>query len=89
MVRGTARTEPGHGVQQRYAAAVAAEIGWQPVPGEFTLFTVDIDDVTYIGREAGSGAQHVARWPHGAEYLRPVITPTSLCPPVPVRRLLR
>lgn len=89
MVRGTVRSEPGHGVQQRYTAAVAAEIGWRPVPGEFTLFTVDIDDVTYIGHEAGSGAQHVVRWPPGTEYLRPVITPTSLGPPVPVQRLLR
>ena len=70
-VRGTVRTETGRPVQQRYAATVAAEIGWSPVIGEFTLFAVDIDDVTYIGYDAGSSAQHVARWPDGLEYLRP------------------
>jgi hypothetical protein len=49
---------------------------------------VDIDDVTYIGHDAGSNAQHVARWPAGGEYLRPALTPTTLGPPQPVRRLL-
>jgi len=88
-VRGTARTETGRAVQQRYAATVAAEIGWSPVPGQFTLFAVGIDDVTYIGYDADSSAQHVARWPAGLEYLRPSTTPTSLGPPQPVRRLLR
>jgi hypothetical protein len=75
-------------VQRRYAAAVAARLGWQPVAGEFTLFAVDIHDVTYIGHDAASNAQHVARWPAGQEYLRPSLTPTSLGPPEPVQRLL-
>jgi hypothetical protein len=46
MMRGTVRLETRPGVQRRYAAAVAARLGWQPVPGEFTLFAVDIGDVT-------------------------------------------
>jgi hypothetical protein len=88
MMRGTVRAEPGEDVQRHYAAAVHAHLGWQPVPGEFTLFAVDIDDVTYIGHDAGSNAQHVARWPAGEEYLRPSVTPTTLGPPQPVKRLL-
>ena len=88
MMRGTVRAETGDDMQRRYAAAVQAQLGWQPVPGEFALFAVDINDVTYIGHDAGSNAQHVARWPAGEEYLRPSVTPTSLGPPMPVRRLL-
>jgi hypothetical protein len=88
MMRGTVRLETGPDVQRNYAAAVAARLGWQPVPGKFTLFAVDIDDVTYIGHDAGSNAQHVARWPAGEEYLRPSLTPTTLGPPEPVHRLL-
>lgn len=88
MLRGTVRVETAADLHRRYAAAVTDRLGWQPVPGEFTLFAVDIDDVTYIGHDAQSNAQHVARWPAGVEYLRPVRTPTSLGPPETVRRLL-
>jgi hypothetical protein len=87
-VRGTVLVETGRDVQERYAAAVAAELGWRPVAGQFTLLRVDVRDVTYIGCDAETGAQHVARWPAGAEYLRPSTTPTSLGPPQPVTRLL-
>jgi hypothetical protein len=87
-VRGTVRREADPGVQEEYAAAVAAGIGWRPVVGEFTLFAVDIDDVTYIGYDADTSGQHVARWPAGQEYVRPSTSPTSLGPPRPVRRLL-
>jgi hypothetical protein len=88
-VRGTACAEADREVQRRYAAAAAASLGWDPVVGEFTLLRIDIDDVTYIGYDAASGAQHVARWPAGLEYVRPATTPTSLGPPEPVRRVLR
>jgi len=87
-VRGTVRAEGDQDVQRRYAAAVSAEIGWRPVAGEFTLFAVDVEDVTYIGYDADTGGQHVVRWPAGREYVRPSVTPTSLGPPRPVRRLL-
>jgi hypothetical protein len=87
-VRGTVRAEDDPGVQRAYAAAVAAGIGWRPVVGQFTLFEVEVGDVTYIGWDADAGAQHVARWPAGVEYLRPSVSPTSLGPPRPVRRLL-
>jgi hypothetical protein len=87
MVRGSAVRQTDAGAQQRYAAAVAGRLGWQPVVGEFALFTVDIGDVTYIGH-THDNAQHVARWPGGGEYLRPATTPTSLGEPQPVRLLL-
>lgn len=88
MMRGTVRAENAAEVLRRYAAAAGACLGWWPVPGEFTLFAVDIRDVTYIGHDAGTNAQHVARWPAGEEYLRPSRTPTTLGPAEPVRRLL-
>jgi len=88
MLRGTVHHELDHDVHGRYAEAATACLGWQPVVGDFTLLTVDIDDVTYIGHDFATGAQHVARWPAGEEYLRPSVTPTSLRPPQPVRRLL-
>jgi hypothetical protein len=88
MIRGTVHIETAHDRQRRYAAAAEAHLGWRPVPGEFTLLAVDITEVTYIGHDAGSNAQHVARWPAGEEYLRPSLTPTSLGPPEPVQRLL-
>ena len=88
MMRGTVRMETAHDAQRRYAAAAGGHLGWRPVPGEFVLFAVDIDEVAYIGHDPGSNAQHVARWPADEEYLRPSVTPTSLGPPEPVRRLL-
>jgi hypothetical protein len=87
-VRGTARTVTDQDRQERYAAAVGEQIGWQPVTGQFTLFIVEVADVTYIGSEPGTGAQHVARWPPGEEYIRPQLTPTSLGPPQAISRLL-
>jgi hypothetical protein len=88
MIRGTVHIETAHDRQRRYAAAAEAHLGWRPVPGEFTLFAVDVAEVTYIGHDVDSNAQHVARWPAGEEYLRPFLTPTSLGPPEPVQRLL-
>ncbi len=50
-------------VHGRYAAAVASALGWQPIAGEFTLFVVQVRDVTYIGYDEDTRGQHVARWP--------------------------
>ena len=88
MMRGTVRAETAADVHRRYATAAAADLGWRPVLGEFTLFAVDIDDITYIGHDTETNAQHVARWPAGEEYFRPSLTPTSLGPPEPVSHLL-
>ena len=87
-VRGTARAVADQDRHEWYAAAVREQIGWQPVTGQFTLFIIEVADVTYIGSEPGTGAQHVARWPPGEEYIRPQLTPTSLGPPRAVSRLL-
>ncbi len=87
-LRGVVRTETDRQVQQRYAEAAGAELGWRPVVGHFVLFAVDVEDVSYIGYDPDTGAQHVARWPAGVEYLRPTTTPTSLGPRQPVTRLL-
>jgi hypothetical protein len=87
-VRGRVRPERDESTNERYAAAVATEIGWTPVVGHFALYAVDIDDVTYISYVPETGAQHVARWPADVEYVRPTITPTSLAAAEPTRRLL-
>jgi hypothetical protein len=50
----TAATGPQTG---RYAAAVREQIGWQPVPGQFTLLIVEVSDVTYIGALPGKLAR--------------------------------
>ena len=87
-VRGTAEAETGHSVCQRYADAVATEIGWQPVVGRFALFRIECDDVTVVAYDRDTGEQHVAQWPSGVEYVRPATTPTSLGERRPVNRLL-
>ena len=56
--------------------------------GQFTLFAVAIDDITYIGYDPDTHGQHLARWPDDVEYVRPATTPTSLGPRQAVRRLL-
>ncbi len=86
-VRGTVRPEPSRQVQQAFSAEAARQLGWRPVVGQFTLFAAGVDEVTVIGSDSETGAQYVARWPAGQEYLRPATTVTSLGPPEPVRRL--
>jgi len=44
-VRGTARAEGDQAVQRRYADMVAGSLGWNPQPGRFHLFAVDIQHV--------------------------------------------
>jgi Pyridoxamine 5'-phosphate oxidase len=77
-VRGRARAEHEARVQRRYAAAVAAALGWNPEPGRFHLFAVDIEHVTYIRYDDATGDQHVAMWPPPSEFIRRGTTATSL-----------
>jgi hypothetical protein len=49
-IRGTARAEDDPAVQRRYADAVATSLGWNPQPGRFHLFAVNISQVTFITR---------------------------------------
>ena len=87
-IRGRARAEHDVTVQRRYAAAVAAALGWDPEPGRFHLFAVDIEQVTFIRYEDATGDQHVAIWPPPREFIRRGTTATSLGDPEPATDLL-
>ena len=87
-LRGTARAETDPSVQQRYSAAVADALGWRPIPGEFHLFAVDLDDVTFIRYDSASGDQFVTRWPRGGEFVRRGRSTTTLGVPEPRHDLL-
>ncbi|MFN2589005.1 MAG: pyridoxamine 5'-phosphate oxidase family protein [Actinomycetota bacterium] len=87
-VRGRAVTERDPGVQEAYAQTVARELGWEPRPGRFHLFRVDVGDVTFIRYDSASGDQFVARWPAGEEFVRRGTSATSVGPPEPHRDLL-
>ena len=52
-------------VRDGYSAEVRNRLGWEPTPGRFHLFSVDIQDVTFIRYEDASGDQFVTRWPAG------------------------
>ena len=64
--------------------AAANELGWEPIPGRFHLFAVDIDQITFISYDPVAESQHVAMWPPGREFMRPHDTATSLGDPEPV-----
>jgi Pyridoxamine 5'-phosphate oxidase len=83
IVRGTARAETGEEVQRRYATAVAASLGWDPIPGMFHLFAVEIGHVSYLRYEDATGDQFVTVWPPGREYVRRGTSATTLGPPEP------
>jgi Pyridoxamine 5'-phosphate oxidase len=77
-VRGTARAEHDEGMQRRYASAVAAALGWNPEPGRFHLFAVDIEQVTFVRYDDATGDQHVVMWPPAREFIRRGTSATSL-----------
>ncbi len=87
-VRGRAVAQPPGPVHERYAEQVRSRIGWDPVPGRFHLFRVDIEDVTLIRYEEISGDQFVTRWPTEREFVRRATSPTSLGDPEPHHELL-
>lgn len=64
-LRGAAVEEPDPATQARYTHQVAARLGWQPEPGKFHLFRVDVTDVTYIRWDDATNDQYVTRWPTG------------------------
>ena len=57
-------------IYDRYGEQVSSRLGWEPTPGRFHLFSIDIHDVTFIRYEDASGNQFVTRWPAGREFLR-------------------
>jgi hypothetical protein len=87
-VRGRARAEDDSSVQRRYADEVAAGLGWRPEPGQFHLFAVDIDDVTFIRYVDATGDQFVTRWP-GHEFVRRATGATMVGAPEPRQDLLQ
>jgi hypothetical protein len=87
-IRGRAVEEPARPVQEAFAEQVRDRIGWDPVPGRFHLFWVDIDDVTFIRYEDASGDQFVTRWPVKREFVRRGTSATSLGDPEPHHDLL-
>jgi hypothetical protein len=89
-VRGTARAENDPAVQRRYADAVAASLGWNPQPGRFHLFAVNVSQVAFITYDPdGNGDQHVAMWPPGREFIRRATSATSVADPEPVSDIIQ
>ena len=87
-VRGRAREVLDEPTQCRYAGEVAQRLGWDPTPGRFHLFTVDISDITYIRFVDATGEQFVQRWPSGEQFRRPATSATSLGPREPTTQAL-
>lgn len=87
-VRGTARLTDDPAVQRRYAEEVARTLGWEPEPGQFHLFAVDVDEVTFIRYDDATGDQYVCRWPEGREFVRRGTTATSVGDPEPRHEFL-
>jgi Pyridoxamine 5'-phosphate oxidase len=87
-VRGRAVAEADPRVHDAYARTVSAELGWQPEPGRFHLFRVEIEDVTFIRWDSATNDQYVTRWPLGAEFVRRGTSATSLSDPEPFHELL-
>jgi hypothetical protein len=88
-VRGLAVAEHDEKTQARYAAAMIEHAGWEPVPGVFHLFWVDVAEATFIRYEEATGDQFVTRWPAGQEFVRRATTATSLGEPEPFAAFLR
>jgi hypothetical protein len=87
-VRGAARAESDPAVQRRYADTVARSLGWNPQPGRFHLFRVDISHISFIQYDTPTGDQHVAMWPPAREFIRRGTSATSVGPSEPVTDLL-
>jgi hypothetical protein len=87
-VRGTAQADEDPARQRRYASGVADALGWEPEPGRFHLFALDISDVTFIRYDDATGDQFVASWPPAREFVRRGTTATSVGKPEPITDLL-
>ena len=87
-LRGMGQVEDDPLVQHRYATAVAASLGWQPEPGRFHLFNIDIEDITYIRYDDATGDQYLTAWPPGRESVRRGTSATSVGSPEPRHELL-
>jgi hypothetical protein len=80
-LRGYALAEHDPDVNENYAREVSRTLGWNPVPGRFHLFRVDVEEVTYIRWDPSNNDQFVSRWPSRTEFVRRGTSDTSLGPP--------
>lgn len=88
-IRGTARAEHDPTMQRRYAETVANSLGWNPEPGRFHLFAVDIDQATFISYDPPTGNQYVAMWPSNREFIRRATSATSVGDPEPISDIIK
>lgn len=88
-IRGTARAENDPVMQRRYADAAARNLGWDPQPGRFHLFAVDITEITFICYDPATEHQHVAMWPPPREFIRRATSPTSVGDPEPISDIVK
>jgi hypothetical protein len=77
-LRGRAVLETDRSVEEDYAVAMKAQAGWEPEPGRFHLFRIDVEDVTFIRWDPATNDQYVAQWPAGREFVRRGTSATSL-----------
>jgi hypothetical protein len=82
-VRGRALAENDAHVREEYAVEVARMLGWNPEPGRFHLFRLDVEDVTYIRWDPANNDQYVSRWPTRTEFVRRGTSATSVGLPEP------
>lgn len=87
-LRGRALAENDPRVNEQYAAEVSRSLGWNPEPGRFHLFRVDVEDATYIRWDPANNDQYVSRWPIGIEFVRRGTSDTSLGAPEPYSKLI-
>ena len=87
-IRGKAVPEDDEALQKAYAEAVAAALDWNPEPGRFHLFWIDIQQIAFVRYDAETGDQYVTTWPPGDEFVRRGTSATTVGPPAPRRDLL-
>lgn len=77
-IRGRAEPSEDQALQERYAADVRDRLGWDPVPGRFHLFRVDLESVAHLRYDNATGDQFTAFWPPAREFVRRGTSATSL-----------
>ena len=84
--RGVAELDPV--LHENYAIEVERTLGWNPEPGRFHLFWMDLDEVTHIRWDPATNDQFVSRWPARTELVRRGTSATSLGDPEPFSELI-
>jgi hypothetical protein len=87
-IRGRAVEQSDPDLQERYAAAVAEDLGWSPTVGRFHLFDIDVEHIAFLRYDHATGDQFTTTWPPGEEHVRRGDTATSLGEPEPYAGLL-